>query len=248
MLCLQVPKVCTVGPVVEGLGEGKTSLRQKLQQTPVEGDAFDWLNQQPDSSVLYICFGTVAMVSVEQIREMAIALENSEQRFFWVLRIPTGSPELSQVFPEGFLQRTKSRGLVYLDWAPQLHILAHRAIRGFVSHCGWNSTIESIVVGVPMIAWPYQAEQMLNATLLDHILGIAVRINKMGGWYGDLITSEAFERAIRMLMLEPAGDAMRSKVLEISDMIEKAVRPGGSSRTNLETFVQDVRRLSRKAE
>ncbi|KAG0577479.1 hypothetical protein KC19_5G159600 [Ceratodon purpureus] len=243
------PRIWTVGPLVEGLGEGKLTLRQKLRETSEEGECFDWLNKQPDSSVLYICFGTVAMVSDEQIRQMAIAIENSGQRFFWVLRIPKdeiGKPvseDFSQVFPEGFLERTKARGLVYLDWAPQLHILAHRAVRGFVSHCGWNSTIESISVGVPMIAWPYQAEQMMNATLLDQLLGVAIRINKTGGWR-DMITSETFERAIRTLMAEPAGDAMKAKVLQISELIEKAVRPGGSSRTNLESFVQEVRMLS----
>lgn len=136
------PRISTVGPLVEGLGEGKLSLRQKLQETSEEGECFDWLNKQPDSSVLYICFGTVAMVSDEQIREMAIAIENSGQRFFWVLRIPKDENRkpvrevFSHVFPEGFVERTKAKGLVYLDWAPQLHILAHRAVRGFVSHCG----------------------------------------------------------------------------------------------------------------
>jgi len=240
---VQLPKILTVGPLIEGLGEGKTSLRQQLQETPLEAACFDWLNQQPDSSVLYICFGTVAMVSNAQIREMAIALENSQQRFFWVIRIPSGEP-VPDLFPEGFLERTKTKGLVYFDWAPQLQILAHKAIRGFVSHCGWNSTIESLSVGVPIIAWPYQAEQMLNATLLDQLLGVAIRINKIGGWYGDFISSDTFERAIRTLMVEPAGEAMKTKVLQVSDTIEKAVRPGGSSRTNLETFVQDVRRLS----
>ena len=188
------------------------------------------------------------MVSVEQTREMAIALENSGQRFLWVIRIPkdeTGKAvgDLSDVMPAGFVERTKGKGMVYVDWAPQLHILAHRAVRGFVSHCGWNSTIESIAVGVPMIAWPYQAEQMMNATLVDQLLGVAIRINETGGWR-DLIRNDAFERAIRTLMVEPAGDAMKAKVLQISNMIEKAVRPGGSSRTNLEYFVQEVRKMS----
>jgi hypothetical protein len=199
--------------------------------------------------VFYICFGTVAMVSDAQIREMAVATENSGQRFFWVMRIPqdeAGKPvreDCSHGLPEGFVERTKATGLVYVGWAPQLHILAHRAVRGFVSHCGWNSTIESISVGVPMIAWPYQADQMMNATLLDRLLGVAIRINSTGGWR-DMIPSEAFERAIRALMVEPGGDAMKAKVVQISDMIEKAVRPGGSSRTNLESFVQEVRTLS----
>jgi hypothetical protein len=246
---VQAPRVSTVGPLVEGLGEGKLSLRQKLQETAEGGECFDWLNKQPDSSVLYICFGTVALVSDAQIREMAVAIEKSGQRFFWVMRIPKdedGMPvgeDYSRVLPEGFVERTKATGLVYVGWAPQLHILAHRAVRGFVSHCGWNSAIESISVGVPMIAWPYQADQMMTATLLDQLLGVAIRINSTGGWR-DMIPSEAFERAIRALMVEPGGDAMKAKVVQISDMIEKAVRPGGSSRTNLESFVQEVRMLS----
>lgn len=239
---LKLPKILTVGPLVAGIGEGKTTYRQKMQEAVPKDSCFDWLNKQPDCSVLYICFGTVAMLSPEQIHEMAMALERSQERFFWVLRIADRGSQVE--FPEGFLERTKSRGLVWLDWAPQAHILAHRAIKGFVSHCGWNSTIESIAVGVPMIAWPYQAEQMMNATLLDQVLGVAIRINKIGGWYGDLISAERFENAIQTLMVEPAGDRMREKAVQVSEVIDKAVRPGGSSRSNLETFVQDVRTLA----
>ena len=88
-----------------------------------------------------------------------------------------------------------------------------------------------------MIAWPYQADQMLNAILLDQVLGVAIRINTGGGWSGDMISSERFERAIRTLMVEPAGETALSKARNASGVIEKALRPGGSSRTNLESFV-----------
>lgn len=247
VLVLQGPKISTFGPLVDGCGEGKLSLRDKLREMKEGGDWYDWLSQQPDSSVLYMCFGTVAMLSDEQIRQMAIALENSGQRFFWALRLrrnETGAPQdVSRVFPEGFLQRTKSKGLVYFDWAPQLHILAHRAIKGFVTHCGWNSTMESILMGVPTIGWPMQAEQMLNAIFLDKVLGISIRINKTAGWK-DMISSDTFERAIHTLMVDPSGETMKAKVLQISDTVEKAARPGGSSRINLESFVQDVRRMA----
>ena len=115
-------------------------------------------------------------------------MEISGQRFFWVMGIPkddAGKPvreDCSHVLPEGFVERTKATGLVYLGWAPQLHILAHRAVRGFVSHCGWNSTIESISLVIPMIAWAYQADQMMSATLLDQLLGVAICINNTGGY------------------------------------------------------------------
>jgi hypothetical protein len=114
---VQAPRISTVGPLVEGLGEGKLSLRQKLQETAEAGECFDWLNEQSDSSVLYICFGTVAMVSDAQIREMAVAVQNSGQRFFWVMRIPkdeAGKPvreDYSRVLPDGVCGEDEGDGV-----------------------------------------------------------------------------------------------------------------------------------------
>ncbi|KAK9948695.1 hypothetical protein M0R45_004260 [Rubus argutus] len=118
--------------------------------------------------------------------EMAWGLELSQQRFIWVVRPPTtksadsafftsgnGDGDHSSYLPEGFLTRTRDVGMVVPLWAPQVDILGHPSVGGFFSHCGWNSTLESVTNGVPMIAWPLYAEQRMNATLLTEELGVA---------------------------------------------------------------------------
>lgn len=121
-----------------------------------------WLDTQPESSVLYISFGSVAVLSLPQIQELAMGLEMSAERFLLVLRPPL-NPEELPLFPEGFEERTKGRGFVQIGWAPQLWVLSHRAVGGYLSHCGWNSTLEGVCRGLPILTWPIQAEQAMNA-------------------------------------------------------------------------------------
>lgn len=121
-----------------------------------------WLNRQPESSVVYVSFGSVAVLSLPQIHELALGLEESGERFLLVLR-PPPNPENLPLLPEGFEERTKGRGFVRFGWAPQLYVLSHRALAGFMTHCGWNSTLEAICRGVPMLTWPIQAEQAMNS-------------------------------------------------------------------------------------
>jgi hypothetical protein len=129
-----------------------------------------WLNMQPPSSVLYIAFGSYATISAAQILELAEGLEASNQSFLWVVRTPDQPSDSSSssrhasglVLPPGFKEHTKARGLCVSGWVPQKRILQHPATGGFLSHCGWNSTMESICEGVPLLAWPLRAEQHLN--------------------------------------------------------------------------------------
>ncbi|MED6135503.1 hypothetical protein PIB30_047194 [Stylosanthes scabra] len=149
-----------------------------------------WLDDQRHESVIYVSFGSGGTMSYEQMTELAWGLELSGQRFVWVLRAPTvdaaadaaffttgsdGGSKLSKYLPEGFLSRTCHVGVLVSEWAPQIDILRHPSVGGFLSHCGWNSTLESITNGVPMVAWPLYAEQRMNATLLVEELGVAVR-------------------------------------------------------------------------
>ena len=122
----------------------------------------EWLDTQPEASVLYVSFGSVAVLSVPQIQELAMGLEMSGQRFLLVLR-PSKNAENLPVFPEGFEELIKGRGFVHIGWVPQLFVLSHRAVGGFLTHCGWNSTLETICRGLPMLTWPIQAEQAMNA-------------------------------------------------------------------------------------
>jgi UDP:flavonoid glycosyltransferase YjiC (YdhE family) len=238
-----VSSILTIGPLLDGLGEGDTTFRERFQGKPQSGDSLKWLNNQANSSVLYVCFGSVARLSVTQIRELAVGLERSGQHFFWVLRSPDPKGLVSsEILPEGFLERTKSRGIVYMEWAPQLQILAHPAIGGFLTHCGWNSALESMCMGVPMVAMPMQAEQMMNATLIAKNLGIGLRINEKGGWV-ETVGREPIEKAVRTLMDDTTGEKVRRKAKQVSDTLGRTMQPGGSSHRNLALFVQQLKSL-----
>ncbi|KAL2327627.1 hypothetical protein Fmac_021054 [Flemingia macrophylla] len=161
-LNMKIP-VYAVGPLVRD-PELETS-----DSTPL---LLTWLDEQPSESVAYLSFGSGGTMSSEQMRELAWGLELSERRFVWVVRAPmdkaadaafftTGSSkgdEVEKYLPEGFVSRTLGLGLLVQEWAQQIHILGHGSIGGFVSHCGWGSTLESVTNGVPLVAWPLYAE------------------------------------------------------------------------------------------
>ncbi|KAL1197495.1 UDP-glycosyltransferase 71B7 [Cardamine amara subsp. amara] len=214
-----------------------------------QSEILGWLDEQPASSVVFLCFGSMGGFSEEQAREIAVALERSGHRFLWSLRrespeLPGEFTNLEEVLPEGFFDRTKEIGKV-IGWAPQTAVLANPAIGGFVTHCGWNSMLESLWFGVPTAAWPLYAEQKFNAFEMVEELGLAVEIKKY--WRGDLmlartemetVTAEEIERGIKCLMQHDSD--VRKRVKEMSEKCHVALMDGGSSRIALGKFVQDV--------
>ncbi|XP_010548938.1 PREDICTED: UDP-glycosyltransferase 88A1 isoform X2 [Tarenaya hassleriana] len=118
-----------------------------------EDSCLRWLDSQPEKTVVFLCFGSLGLFSEEQLKEIAVGLERSGHRFLWVVRNPPGlpnrtEPDLESLLPEGFLDRTGDRGLVVKSWAPQVAVLNHKAVGGFVTHCGWNSILESICAAI----------------------------------------------------------------------------------------------------
>ncbi|KAJ3708439.1 hypothetical protein LUZ61_012144 [Rhynchospora tenuis] len=163
----RMPPVYCIGPLIAGIDEQKESQGRH--------ECLAWLDSQPKRSVIYLCFGSAGAFAPEQIKEIAVGLESSGHRFLWVVcsrddaknvSKPRNEPDLNSLLPEGFLNRTKDQGMVIKSWAPQTKVLNYESIGGFVSHCGWNSTLEAILAGVPMICWPLYAEQGLNKVLL----------------------------------------------------------------------------------
>ncbi|KAA8533662.1 hypothetical protein F0562_031179 [Nyssa sinensis] len=164
-----------------------------------EHECLTWLNSQPSGSVVFLSFGSMGLFKAEQLIEMAIGLENSGHRFLWVVRSPPGDdetkhflatpePDLNALLPKGFLDRTKDKGLVVKSWAPQLAVLNHESVGGFVTHCGWNSTLEAVCAGVPMVAWPLYAEQRLNRVFLVEEMKVALKLNELND--GSVIAAE----------------------------------------------------------
>lgn len=140
-----------------------TSKNRDADSAAARDPCLHWLDTQSESSVLYVSFGSVAVLSLPLIHELALGLEASGERFLLVLRPPSNHPENAPFLPEGFEERIQHRGFVHTAWAPQLGVLSHRAVGGFLTHCGWNSTLESICRGVAVLTWPIQAEQAMNA-------------------------------------------------------------------------------------
>ncbi|XP_002993002.2 UDP-glycosyltransferase 13 [Selaginella moellendorffii] len=174
-----------------------------------------WLDEQPTASVVYISFGSFARANRKQIEELALGLEASEKRFLWVLN--NGAEEL---LPEGFLERatTNKTGMAVRKWAPQLLVLSHRAVGGFMTHCGWNSTMESLSRGVPMITMPFYGEQRGNARIIVEHLGIGVGLAKDGK--DGLITRIAFEQAFRAVIDE--SECLRRKGAQVKEAARAA--------------------------
>ncbi|KAF3445066.1 hypothetical protein FNV43_RR14759 [Rhamnella rubrinervis] len=215
-------------------------------------DIIKWLDDQPDSSVVFLCFGSMGYFGESQVQEIARALENSGYRFVWSLRkpppkdkiaMPTEYEDFKEVLPEEFLDRTAEKGKV-IGWAPQVAILSHRATGGFVSHCGWNSILESIWHGVPIATWPFQAEQQLNAFGMVRELGLAVEIkldfkrDLTGGNNEMKVSAEEIEDGLRKVMEHDSDVRKRTK--EMSEKSREALMKGGSSYFSLHRTINDL--------
>ncbi|CAI0440066.1 unnamed protein product [Linum tenue] len=239
-----VPPVYPVGPIVN------LEVDDVAYDDDRTNEIFRWLDDQPDSSVVFLCFGTMGTFGEDQVREIAYGLEQSGHRFLWVLRRPpsdhepksnisTDYDDLIDILPEGFSDRTVEAGRV-VGWAPQKAILAHKAIGGFVSHCGWNSILESLWFAVPIAAWPMYAEQQLNAFQLVVELELATEMKlsyRMKGENDMIVSASEIERGIRRLMEE--GMEKRVKWEEMSEMARKTLMVSGSSFSSTGRFVRD---------
>ncbi|KAF8044100.1 hypothetical protein BT93_A2165 [Corymbia citriodora subsp. variegata] len=202
-------------------------------------ESLTWLDSQPRGSVVFLCFGSLGVFSAEQLKEIAMGLERSGRRFLWVVRQPskdknqkvatsttTDELDLASLLPEGFLERTKERGLVVKKWAPQVEVLSHPSVGGFVTHCGWNSVLEAVCAGVPMLAWPLYAEQGHNKVVLVQEMRIALPVDESeDGW----VSSEEVEKRVRELMESDEGKMVRERVLVVKEEAKAALSPGGSS-------------------
>ncbi|XP_076911362.1 zeatin O-glucosyltransferase-like [Bidens hawaiensis] len=207
---------------------------------------FDWLKKQTPDSVLYVSFGTTTSISNEQIQEIALGLEESKQKFIWVLRdADKGDIFDSEVrmieLPDQFEERVGENGLVVVDWVPQLEILSHRSTGGFMSHCGWNSCMESMTMGVPVAAWPMHSDQPHNAMLITNVLNIGIYVRD---WTQrkELVSSKVVKEVVGRLMVSDEGVEMRKRAAELGNRIRRSMMDGGVARVELDSFVAHVSR------
>ncbi|CAN6204197.1 unnamed protein product [Urochloa humidicola] len=218
-----------------------------------------WLDAQPDESVLYVCFGSGGTLSAVQTAELAAGLEASGQRFLWVARVPNDVDNCASYFggegvrgggggdddddkllgyvPEGFVERTRGVGLAVPDWAPQVEILGHRAVGGFVSHCGWNSALETMAAGVPVLAWPLFAEQRMNAVKLASEGGVGLALRVAAREEDGVVPREEVAAAARELMEGEKGAVARRKAREMREEVRRASVPDGPAHRALAAVV-----------
>ncbi|XXG48952.1 hypothetical protein AAC387_Pa02g3267 [Persea americana] len=199
----------------------------------------EWLEQQPHSSVVFLCFGSMGSFSAPQLKEMALGLEHSGHHLLWSLQCHSSiDTDLDKILPDGFLDRTKGRGLVLDSWVPQVDIVGHAAVGGFVSHCGWNSTLESIWFGVPILTWPLYAEQKLNAFQLVQDSGLALELKmdyEKDGW----VSAQELEKGVRCLIGEiEERQKVRKRAKEMAEASKRAAAQGGSSFSILERLAK----------
>ncbi|KAL0321487.1 UNVERIFIED_CONTAM: Baicalein 7-O-glucuronosyltransferase [Sesamum calycinum] len=232
------PPVYFVGPLVAESNRNNGGLQH---------ECLNWLDSQPSKSVIFLCFGRRGLFSAEQLKEIALGLENSGHRFLWSVRSPPGKqnsaaaePDLDELLPKGFLERTKDRGFIIKSWAPQTEVLSHDSVGGFVTHCGRSSVLEAVSLGVPMIGWPLYAEQRMNRVFMVEEMKVALPLEETAD---GLVTAVELEKRVRELMDSQTGKAVRLRVTELKTSAAAAVREHGSSLIALQNFIAAVTRV-----
>ncbi|XP_062117768.1 zeatin O-xylosyltransferase-like [Humulus lupulus] len=252
------------GSSIELLANDQSKLNQKIWavgplQTTTDSKVLrdedkcllEWLDEQEAKSVLYISFGTVTTLSDEQIKEIALGLEQSGVKFIWALRDGDELDDLrnekegrrSSQVPDGFEERMRGMGMgmVVRTWVPQVKILEHPSTGGFMSHCGWNSCMESIAMGVPIATWPMQSDQPFNALLITRVLKVGVAVME---WEqrDELVTSSMISGAVRKIMASEEGDEIRKRAVEMAEAVKRSVEDGGDCRLEWDSFIAHITR------
>ncbi|XP_042398600.1 UDP-glycosyltransferase 73C2-like [Zingiber officinale] len=236
-----------IGPVSLANKEAEYTVLRGNKTTANEAERIsNWLDAKDTASVIYVSFGTLAANSPSHTFEIGTGLEASNRPFIWVIRQRDMLPEVEKWLPE-LEERTRSRGLILKGWAPQVMILSHPSVGAFLTHCGWNSTLEALSLGVPMITWPHLSDQFLNENLVVKVLrtGVALKPQMKTRFVSreseGLIAREDVERAIEAVMNGgEEAQARRQRAKQLAIEAKKAMEPGGSSYESLTLMIQHV--------
>ncbi|EEF49513.1 linamarin synthase 1 [Ricinus communis] len=233
-LAAKFPRLYTIGPLplLEGqISESSEfkSMRPSLWKDDLK--CLEWLDEREPDSVVYVNYGSVTVMTEQHLKEFARGLAKSKYPFLWIVRndvVMGDSPKL----PKEFLEEIKDRGFI-ANWCPQDKVLSHPSIGAFLTHCGWNSIMESICGIVPVICWPFFAEQQTNCRYACTSWGIGMEVNHD-------VKSEEIVDLLKEMMEGDNGKQMRQKALEWKRKAEEATNIGGSSYNNFNTFVKHI--------
>ena len=224
--CDLIPGIIPVGPLLQ-------SGNQAGSLFPEDSTCLSWLDKQNVGSVMYVAFGSISIHSQQQFEELALSLELIGLPFLWVVRSDVIDRTLAE-FLDGFKTRINDRGMI-VQWAPQEKVLAHPSTACFLSHCGWNSTLEGISMGVPFLCWPYFADQFHNKSYICDAWKVGWGLNPDEN---GLITRHEINTKIKTLLFD---DGIKSNALKLKEMAKKSVTEGGSSFKNFESFIEQIK-------
>ena len=225
-----LPNVLPIGP----LTSDRELQKPVGQLLPEDTRCLPWLDAQPDGSVVYVAFGSSTIFHPRQFRELAEGLELAGRPFLWVVRADFTTGDLSKEWFDEFKARVAGTGMV-VSWCPQQKVLAHHAVACFVSHCGWNSTVEGARSGVPFLCWPYFSDQFLDRSCVTDVwrTGLAVSPDADG-----IVTKEELKSKVEKVV----GDSeIREQARLLRDAAGRAIDQGGDSYENIQKFVDLLR-------
>eukprot|EP01018_Ginkgo_biloba_P035941 Gb_31207 [translate_table: standard] len=199
-------------------------------------ECMQWLDAKPPFSVVYISFGSITVISAEQIHELAMGIRNSRQNFVWVIRPPPGHGHIEELLPVGFMEETRERGLV-VQWCAQLEVLSHASVGAFMSHCGWNSTLDGLSSGVPILAFGVWTDQTTNSKFVADIWKTGVQMRKRED---GIVRKDEIERCMKLAVESEEGVELRKNAKKWKELASRAMMQGGSSHTNLNEFVREL--------
>ena len=242
-------KIWCIGPVSVCHKEDIDKAQRGNNTSTDQNQCLKWLDSWEPSSVVYACLGSLSNITPPQLIELGLGLEASNCPFILVLRGHKAEEMEKWISDDGFEERTKERGLLIRGWVPQILILSHPAVGGFLTHCGWNSTLEAVSAGLPMITWPFFADQFYNEKLIVQILEIGVSVGVevsvqlgQGEKFGVLVKWEEVQKAINKVMDEgPEGRKRRERVRKLGVMANKAMEQGGSSNHNIALLIENIK-------
>uniref|UniRef100_A0A0D9UXJ1 Glycosyltransferase n=1 Tax=Leersia perrieri TaxID=77586 RepID=A0A0D9UXJ1_9ORYZ len=232
--------VIPIGPVLSFLdaGDGDVTAGAGKADLFKHDDAssyLDWLDTMPARSVVYISFGSLSTMSRRQIREVSRAMADGDHPFLWVLRKDNrGEDDDASLAAATFAADGGERRGVVVEWCDQVKVLAHPSVGCFVTHCGWNSTLEAVASGVPTVCVPQWTDQGTNAWIVVERLGVGVRaaVSREDG----VLEADELARCIDVV----TSEAVRGNAAAWREKARAAVADGGSSEMNLRAFVGKV--------
>ncbi|KAJ9701221.1 hypothetical protein PVL29_006528 [Vitis rotundifolia] len=200
-------------------------------------DYIQWLNSNPESSVIYVSFGSFSVLSKQQSEEIARGLLDSGRPFLWVIRAKENGEEEKEDDKLSCVEELEQQGMI-VPWCSQVEVLSHHSLGCFVSHCGWNSTLESLASGVPVVAFPQWTDQNTNAKLIEDVwkTGLRVIVNQEG-----IVEGGEIKKCLELVMGGgEKGQEVRRNAKKWKDLAREAVKEGGSSDKNLKNFVDEI--------